>query len=395
MINISRLYCGLKGDSDNLRYSSKNSYGPVVVYNCTKRCNLNCSHCYSSSSRFQPFSQLSTKQAKHFLSQLAAVNCPVVLFSGGEPLLREDLFELLAEAKELGLRSVLSTNGTLIDSATAEKLARLGTDYIGVSIDGSERFHDSFRGVKGSFKMAIAGIENCRQAGIKTGLRFTMTGANIEQIPAVFELAASLDVRRLCFYHLIRTGRAEELTGYLPTSRQVRSGIDTIIEKTGQFVRSDTIDEVLTVGNHCDGPYLLIKLAEKANTAYYKTARRLLLAGGGNRIGSGICCVSWDGQVYPDQFWRNYSLGSVGKNSFRDIWLNDSEPVLKRLRNRLRPARSRCSNCVWFDLCRGNFRFTGSDPQDDCWFNEPACYLTDAETAGEALTVKEISDGFS
>ena len=208
MINISKLYCGLAGESDNLRYSAPDSFGPVVVYNCTEKCNLKCLDCYSSSEQNNRNNELSTAEAKRLMLQLAEMNSPVVLFSGGEPLLRNDLFELLAEAKRLGLRTVVSTNGTLIDSPIADKLAGVGVSYVGISIDGEEQFHDRFRGAKGSFKAAVAGIENCKKAGIKTGLRFTMTKANAEQIPAVFELATSTNVRRICFYHLIETGRA-------------------------------------------------------------------------------------------------------------------------------------------------------------------------------------------
>ena len=211
MINIAKLYCGLAGESDDLRYRGGNSFGPVVAYNCTSRCNLRCLHCYSSSKPNQCSDELSTAQAKKLLLQLAEANCPVVLFSGGEPLLRDDLFELLAEAGRLGLRIVLSTNGTLIDSGTARQLAEVGVSYVGVSVDGEEEFHDKFRAVRGSFKAAVAGIENCKKAGIKTGLRFTITKANARQSGFVFELAALAGVRRICFYHLIRTGWAKKL----------------------------------------------------------------------------------------------------------------------------------------------------------------------------------------
>ena len=209
MINISKLYCGLSGESDHLRYGQHNSFGPVVAFNCTSRCNLNCLHCYSSSTS-DLSSELSTAEAKQLLRQLAEVNCPVVLFTGGEPLLREDLFDLLAEAKQLPLRTVISSNGTLIDSAVAKKLAELGVSYVGISIDGDEPFHDTFRQSSGCFKAALAGVENCQKAGLKTGLRFTITKQNADKIPAVFDIAVSANIRRICFYHLVKAGRAKE-----------------------------------------------------------------------------------------------------------------------------------------------------------------------------------------
>ena len=378
MINVSKLYCGLAGESDELRYGSRNSSGPVVVYNCTSRCNLRCLHCYSASQFGTDDSELTTSEAKKILSQLADVNCPVVLFSGGEPLLRSDLFELLAEAKKLELRSVLSTNGTLIDSVAAGRLAEAGVKYVGISIDGQEQFHDKFRNVKGCFKSAAAGIENCCKAGIKTGLRFTITRSNFGQIPAVFDIAASVGVRRICFYHLIKTGRAKSLEGQALTPGQTRRAVDTIIEKTDDFVKKALLDESLTVDNHADGPYILTRMI-KVKKQRYEAAKQLLLANGGNKIGEKIVCVGWDGSVYPDQFWRNYSLGNIRDKTFRQIWQNPDEPILNKLRNKSEFADVRCKRCRWFDLCKGNFRFLGDKTDYEHWLNEPACYLADDE----------------
>ncbi|MEE9370104.1 MAG: radical SAM protein [Sedimentisphaerales bacterium] len=402
MINISKLYCGLAGQSDHLRYGDANSFGPVIVYNCTRRCNLKCLHCYSSSSFDENHNELTTAQAKQLLLQLAEVNCPVVLFSGGEPLLRSDLFELLEEARELGLQTVISTNGTLIEPATSDKLAEVGISYVGISIDGGEEFHDIFRQSKGSFKAALRGIKNCQVSGIKTGLRFTITKTTAEQIPAVFDIAVSVNVRRICFYHLISSGRAKEHDEQIPTPQQTRHVLDVIIEKTDDSVQKGLVDEVLTVGNHADGPYLLTKMAEeiqnhvlstaegskpcpersrRTSTQNYDNARQLLLAAGGNKIGEKIGCVSWDGNVHPDQFWHNYSLGNVKEKTFKEIWDNPTEPVLNKLRKKNEFADARCLKCKWFDLCKGNFRFLGANGNDENWLNEPDCYLTDEEIA--------------
>jgi len=387
MINISKLYCGLAGKSDDLRFGQRKSFGPVVAFNCTNRCNLNCLHCYSSSTADRSNDELSTAEAKQLLSGLAEVNCPVVLFTGGEPLLRGDLFELLAEANRLGLRTVISTNGTLVDSTMAGKLSEGDVHYVGISIDGEESFHDKFRASKGSFKAAVTGIKNCQKAGIKTGLRFTITKANAGQIPFVFELAASIGSRRICFYHLIRTGRAKVIMDsknnlnaarYTLNAVETRQAVDTIIEKTKEFTQKKCVDEVLTVGNHADGPFLLLKMLRE-NNGNCKTARKLLLANGGNKTGEKIGCVSYDGSVHPDQFWHNYSLGSIKKKTFKTIWGNPNEPVLNKLRNKGKFAEKRCLGCKWFELCKGNFRFLGAESDDKHWLNEPACYLTDEE----------------
>jgi len=370
----------LAGQSDYLRYQPDNSFGPVVVYNSTPACNLKCLHCYSSSDSEIHNNLLNTDQAKEMLSQLAQANCPVVLFSGGEPLMRHDLFELLTEAKRLSLRTVISTNGTLINSDTAHKLAQVGVSYVGISLDGEEDFHDKFRASKGCFNAAIDGIENCKNAGLKTGLRFTITKANHKHVPVIFDIAASASVRRICFYHLIHTGRAKQLKAQTLTLRQTRQTIDTIIDKTRDFVQKSLLDEVLTVGNHADGPYLLTRMIKEKNKSYQK-ARQLLLINGGNKIGEKIACVSWDGSVHADQFWRNYSLGNIKEKNFAQIWQNTTDPVLAALHNKAEFADKRCLTCKWFDLCRGNFRFLTPQPDPENWLNEPPCYLTDHEIA--------------
>jgi len=378
MINISKLYCNLAGESDDLRYNRPAAFGPIVVYNCTARCNLRCLHCYSSSDPSCQREQLTTDQAKQLLSQLPEANAPVVLFSGGEPLLREDLFELMAEARDLKLRTVISTNGTLITPEIAGRLAELELSYAGISLDGQEPFHDEFRQVKGSFSAALRGMENCRAAGLRTGLRFTITKANAAQVPAIFDIAVEADIRRICFYHLVSSGRATDLDEQAPSLQQTRDTIDTVIDRTRSLVDKGLVDEVLTVGNHADGPHLLVRM-QRENHPDFEQARKLLLSNKGNRVGEKIACVSWDGTVYADQFWRNYALGNVTKKPLAQIWTDESDPVLSRLRRKDTFADPRCLKCKWFPLCKGNYRFLGSDPGDEHWRNEPPCYLTDEE----------------
>jgi len=383
MINVSKLYCSRPGQSDDLRYSLADTTGPVVVYNCTNRCNLKCSHCYSSSVNEPSGSELSTKEAADLFAQLAEINCPVVLFSGGEPLLRKDLFELLNHANRTGLRTVLSTNGTLIDESTAEKIAAANVSYVGISVDGDKKFHDRFRQADGSFDKALSGIKNCAKFNLRTGLRFTMTKLNAEYVPYIFDLAVSMGVRRICFYHLIRVGRAAALDELALKPPETRKAIDTIIEKTNEFIAKNLVDEVLTVGNHCDGPYILLKLQKQ--TQKFAEAEKLLQINGGNRIGEKLFCVGPDGNIHPDQFWRNYSLGNIKNQSLKKIWENPDEPVLKKLRNKKTFADKRCLSCTFFNLCKGNYRFLTPGPADRNWLNEPACYLTDNEIKSSVL----------
>ncbi len=378
MINISKLYCGLSGQSDKLRYSPDNRFGPIVVYNCTSRCNLACRHCYSSSRSCQQDKELSTQQAKDMLKDIADFNCPVVLFSGGEPLLREDLFELIEEANNLNLRTVLSTNGTLMNLQTAKKLADLAVNYVGISIDGPEDFNNQFRGTKNCFSMTMQGIKNCIDVGIKTGLRFTIIRENYQHVPYIFKLAKNLGVRRICFYHLIRTGRAQALKDNQLTNAQIRNTINTIIDKTKEHVDQGLLDEVLTVGNHADGPYLLLRMSRE-NHPDFDIAKRLLKNNQGNRVGEKIACVGWAGEVYADQFWRNYSLGNITEKPFSEIWSDENDPVLNMLRNKDKFKDDKCANCKWFNYCKGNYRCLESKLTLKNWLLEPPCYLKDDE----------------
>ena len=378
MINISKLYCDLAGDSDDLRYHKPQTFGPIAVFNCTARCNLRCLHCYSSSDPTCARDELSTEQAKAFLAQLPAANVPVVLFSGGEPLLREDLFELMAEARRLKLRTVISTNGTLITPDVAQRLAQTELSYVGISLDGQEPFHDKFRQVPGSFRKAIQGMENCRAAGLRTGLRFTITKANSPQVLPIFDIAVETGIRRICFYHLIPSGRASDLNEQAPAPKQSRMTVATIVDETREMADKGLVDEVLTVGNHADVPYVLVRM-RRENHPGFEQARQLLLSNGGNRVGEKIACISWDGTVYADQFWRNYPLGNVTKRPFAEIWSDETDPVLHKLRHKDTFADPRCLKCQWFALCKGNYRFLGEDSSDANWRNEPPCYLTDRE----------------
>jgi Fe-coproporphyrin III synthase len=378
MINISKLYCDKSGTSDELRYPLLRNLKPIVVFNCTAKCNLRCLHCYSDSDCAAQAKELTTQQAKDFIRQVADYGCPVLLFSGGEPLLRQDLFELISFAKTAGLRTAVSSNGTLITKDIAKRLYDIGLSYAGISLDGPKEIHDHFRGQAGCFDKTMKGIETCLLAGLKTGLRCTMTRQNIESVGEIFDIAEQNGIRRICFYHLVRCGRAaaEDLHPALP--HQIREALDEIISRTGESVMRKMSEEVLTVGNHADGPYLLLQMQHQRHHLY-DAAKELLLRAGGNRTGQNIAAVSWDGSVHPDQFWRNYSLGNVLEKPFGQIWDHSSDPVLDILRNKDTYKAAKCARCKWFQLCKGNFRCPSGCGEVSDWFNEPACYLTDDE----------------
>ncbi|MBN1883274.1 MAG: 12,18-didecarboxysiroheme deacetylase [Deltaproteobacteria bacterium] len=395
MIGISKLYMGAVEESDVLRYGCRSDQlpshllqfsedkKPVVVFNCTRRCNLKCVHCYSDSENIDYTDELSTDEAMGVIDDLVKFGAPVILFSGGEPLMRPDLDELIAHAKNRGMRAVISTNGTLITEKRARRLGELGLSYVGVSLDGLEETHDTFRRVPGAFKNALSGIRNSMAAGIKVGLRLTINRANRAEIPGIFRLLEDEGVPRICFYHLVVTGRGTDLFDALLTHEETRDVLDTIIDETKKLFDRGREPEVLTVDNHADGPYLYLRLLredpERADEVF-----RLLMRNQGNSSGVGIGCISWDGTVYADQFWRNHPLGSVRERPFSAIWTDPNHPLLSRLRDKKQFVTGRCASCRWLDICAGNFRARAEAMTGDVWASDPACYLTDEEIAQPA-----------
>ncbi len=392
MIGISKLYCGTVEPSDALRYGRMSSKlpshllqfssdkRPVVVWNVTRRCNLKCVHCYAHAKNIAFDNELSTSEGKILIDDLAKFGVPVILFSGGEPLVRKDLPELADYAVKKGMRAVISTNGTLITPQIAQTLKDIGLSYVGISLDGMEEINDRFRGVKGAFRLALKGIENCKKAGIKVGLRFTINKSNAGQISEIFKLLEEMDIPRVCFYHLVYSGRGSELVKEDLSHKESRKAVDLIMDLTKQLHDRNNSKEVLTVDNHADGPYLYLRLL-KENPERAREVLELLEMNAGNSSGIGIGCISWDGEVYADQFWRHYSFGNVRNRPFSNIWADTSDPLMKKLKEKKRHAKGRCATCRWLDICAGNFRVRSEAVTGDVWAPDPACYLTDEEIA--------------
>ena len=377
MVGISKLYCGTVEESDRLRYRAGAHRKPIVVWNCTPACNLSCSHCYAAYAGEQKV--LSTEQALAVIDDLAAFGAPVLLFSGGEPFARSDIRTLAAYAKEKGLRVTFSTNGTLIDDATADWLRDLGVAYVGISIDGTEAIHNAFRRRPGAYQLALDAIRRLRARGVKVGLRVTMTRDNVRAIPDIFALMRAERVPRICLYHLVYTGRGKEIAATDLDHAEARAALDTIVAETKACFDAGFPVEVLTVDNPCDGIALYFRMKAEGHP-HADHAYDLLALNGGNSSGEGIACISWDGTVYPDQFWRNHPVGNVLETPFSEIWGNPPPgSLLDLLRHKKEHVKGRCRACRWLDLCGGNFRARGEAVTGDIWGEDPTCYLTDDE----------------
>ncbi len=394
MIGISKLYCATVEPSDALRYSRQSGQlpshllqfskdkKPVVVWNMTRRCNLKCVHCYARSEDISYDNELNHEQCIAMIDDLAKFGVPVLLFSGGEPTVHPRLVEYAKYAVSKGMRAVISTNGTLITKEKAKLLKEVGLSYVGISLDGLEETHDKFRGVQGTFKKVMTAIENCKEAGIKVGLRFTINKRNVNDIPGIFDLLEEKNIPRVCFYHLVYSGRGSEIAKEDLSHEETRKVLDLIMERTKDLHDRNLAKEVLTVDNHADGPYVYQKLLDE-DPKRAAEVMELLEMNEGNNSGRGIGCISWDGEVHPDQFWREKSLGNIKDMPFSKIWTNVDNEFLMKLKEKKKHIKGRCAECRWLDICGGNFRARAESVANDPWDSDPACYLTDKEIKKE------------
>ncbi|MHC4725726.1 MAG: radical SAM protein [Planctomycetota bacterium] len=394
MINISKLYCDQVTPGDWLRYGKKGSgereseiipkqaseRRPIVVWNITRACNLKCVHCYNDSGTGKACNEVSTNEAKAILDDLGQFNVPSVLFSGGEPLTRTDLFELIEYADQQGMRAVISTNGTLITAEMARKIKQKGISYVGISLDGIGEVNDKFRGVAGAFDKAVQGIRNCQDAEVRTGLRLTLTKRNVQDLEALFDFFEAENIERACFYHFVPSGRGKAIGDDDLSHAQSRLAIETILAKTKQYKEAGRKTDILTVDNHVDGVYLYLKLLKEDPVRAENVWKLLTWNGGGMySSGVGIGCIDFNGKVHANQFWGHYDLGDIHKRHFSEIWLDTSDPLLKGLRNRREYVKGRCKLCKFFIVCGGSLRVRADLYFGDPWAPDPGCYLTDEE----------------
>lgn len=388
MINVTTLYCKSESSSDGLRYgkgpeaaASAKARRPVVVWTLSRRCNLKCLHCYMDSANLTYPGELNPEEGRRVLEDLAGFKIPALLMSGGEPTLHPDFFPLAKYAKSLGLRLTLSTNGTLITQAVAERIVATGFTYVGISFDGLAEVNDRFRGMERAFVKALAGLRRLKVLGQRVGLRFTLTKRNLSALPEIFQLVEEEKIDRVCFYHLVYAGRGRHLAQDDLSPSDMRQAVDFILRKTRSLVRQGWPGEVLTVDNHVDGVYLYLTLLAEGHEAQAQGVYRQLSwnGGGANSSGVGIGHIDSYGNVHPDQFWQEVTLGSVRERPFSQIWQDESNPVLAGLRDRLPLLKGRCGACQFKALCGGSFRVRAQFAHGDPWAPDPACYLTDEE----------------
>ena len=395
MLNVTRLLCDEPTPGDDLRYGeTSHKHGrrlgsvhqrPIVIWNITRTCNLHCGHCYASSKDEIYPGELTTEKAKEVLRDLSEYNVPVVLFSGGEPTVWPDLAELIAYANGLGnLNPLISTNGTLLTKEMVQRLGDAGLKRVGISMDGMEEVHDKFRGSKGSWRLTLDGIRNSLEAGMRVSLRVTVTKQNIGDLPKLFDLAEAEGIPRVCVYHLAYAGRGEKLLRFDLEHDVRRKMVDFVFERTIESYASGHKLEVLTVDNHADAAYMQLWVKNHLPAASERVGK-LLSRNGGNTAGKGMGCIDNLGNVHPDQFWWNQTLGSVKERKFSEIWEDDSIELLAQLRDRKPLLPDTCRECSWLNICNGNLRVRAESATGESFGMDPACYLADSERQAEPV----------
>lgn len=407
MINITRLITGTEQPADHLRYGAATQHAqvstaacmpasartrkPIVVWNITRTCNLRCIHCYADSHAEQYPGELTWEQCCGVIDDLADYGAAALLLSGGEPLLHPRLPDILERATGRGLKVTISTNGTRITPQYAELFKRLGVAYVGISLDGIGEIHDRFRGVKGAFDGALRGFRLCSEVGQKTGLRLTLTRNNVQCMEQILDFIEQQDIRRVCFYHLVPTGRGVDVAALQP--EEARRALDMLIARAAAWHAAGQNRELLTVTQPADGIYILLRQLREGSPLAAQTLRLLQWNGGGaNSSGRGIANIDTQGDIHPDQFWQDVTLGNVKTERFSTVWEAAhaaSAQQLNELRGselpeeRQRKITGRCARCRLFRLCGGGFRTRAAFANGHWYGSDPGCYLSDEEIMTE------------
>ncbi|TDR45994.1 heme d1 biosynthesis radical SAM protein NirJ [Pseudomonas brenneri] len=380
MLRISHYLRTLAGQCPPPRSAKPGSQrAPVVIWNLLRRCNLTCKHCYATSADSVFRDELDTEAALKVIDDLHEAGVKVLILSGGEPLLREDLFQLSAYARRKGFFVALSSNGTLIDEGNIQQIAAARFDYVGISIDGLKATHDAFRQCEGSFERSMHAINLCRQAGIRVGLRTTLTQENYAQLPQLLALMREYDVQKFYLSHLNYSGRGKRSRQLDAHQQMSRDAMLMLFQQAWDDIQNGVASDFVSGNNDADA-VLLLQWVHQHLPEHYPQLEHLLHAWGGNASGSGIANIDNTGEVHPDTYWWQHSVGNVRHTSFREIWLERPDPLLLRLRQYPREIGGRCTDCRWLGICNGNTR-TRAWAGGDLWGPDPGCYLSDAEIA--------------
>ncbi len=363
---------------------------PVVIWNLTRRCNLKCRHCYTVSADVKFPGELNEKQAFETLEDLGQFRVPAIILSGGEPLDSPYLFPLAKRARELTRVLALSTNGTKIFGETADQVAEIGFDYVGISIDGIGETNDWFRGVDGAFDAAVRGVRELKKRNVRVGLRFCLTEGTQHHLPDLLKLCDDEGVDKFYLSHLVYAGRGDKNRGEDAHHLMTRKGMDLLLERAWEAASGGRPLDIVTGNNDADAGYFLDWAKDRFAPDLVANLRDHLVAWGGNSSGMGVANIDFLGKVHPDTYWSDYTVGNVKTTPFSELWTGD-DPMLATLRTRPRPLEGRCGDCAIKDVCGGNTRIRALQVTGNPWAEDPACYLTNQEIGVDDAARLEVT----
>jgi radical SAM protein with 4Fe4S-binding SPASM domain len=347
------------------------------MWNITRECNLACKHCYLDA-RGPARDELNLEEGIRLIDELATLKVPVLILTGGEPLLSRNFYDYVQHAKEAGVRCVLSTNGTLITPEVARLLYEAEIRYVGVSIDSARPdVHDRWRGVKGAHARALEGLLNSKAAGLKTGVRVTLTKENWHEIPSLLDLALGFGIPRFCLYHLVPTGRGTGVIDLDVTPEERKSVLQFLAEAAVEL--KDEEIEILTTDSPMDGAYLLEMLDRKSERR--EEVKKLLEIAGGCSAGVKVANIGYRGDVHPCHFMPQMVVGNLRERSFRDIWIDNPSAELQELRRMRKMLHGACGDCEHLNIC-GGCRQKAQYYGGDLFGEDPTCLLRKRQING-------------
>lgn len=350
---------------------------PIVVWNVTKQCNLSCRYCYEGATLLPSKDELSYDEATKLMDGLKEMNIPLLVFSGGEPLARGDIFDLFAYARSIGLPFILSTNGTLITQDMAKRIKNAGVSYVGISIDGLEDMHDEMRGSKGSFHKSIEGLRYLIGEGIKTGIRITVTKPNLEEIGNVLDIAVDEGVPRFTVLQLVYSGRGDKFKRWDINKKERRELIGYLVKRAGDLKAIRSATEIVTADNYTDGIYIFNHI-KRNNPSAAKDAEKLLLRQSGCPAAEKLMDIDYKGDVHPCPYWTTKTLGNVKNKKIGEIWVDKTNEFLAAMRDKTSHLKGKCGGCGYKSFC-GGCRVRAEMIYGDPFAEDPACYLSEEE----------------
>jgi len=350
--------------------------GSIAIWNFTNRCNLSCMHCYSKAD-LDAVDTLTTEKIIETLPKLKANGVKFLIFSGGEPLTRKDLYEIADKCKEIGIITYLSTNGLYVGKKNAKKIIDT-FNYVGISIDGSEKTHDYFRGLDGSFRESMKAVKLLNSfEGAKVGIRFTITKETYDDLEFIFDLAEKENIPKVYISHLVYSGRGLDNLEMDLSKEQRRTAVEFILNKAFEYRESGKDIEIVT-GNMEQDAILFLELFGKKYPDLKQEMKDRLISWGGNSAGRKLLNIDSEGNVKPDPFFPE-TIGNIFDSDFSDIWTNNPSELLKTLRVHPRGISGKCSDCDFINICNGGSRSRAYAIYGDMWAEDPSCYLTQEE----------------